>query len=69
MEAEHPLRIYRREAGLTLGDVAAKADTTKETVSRIENWVRSPSLALARRLSEATGLSLEEVAKAKEAAE
>lgn len=67
MEAliEHPLRKYRAKAKLTLEDVAARARTTKETVSRIERWERQPSLSMARRLSEATGLPLEEVTKPK----
>jgi transcriptional regulator with XRE-family HTH domain len=66
VKQEHPLRTWRNGAELTLDDVARRAGTTKETISRIELWVRSPSLSLAKKLSEVSGLPLEEVAKSKD---
>lgn len=55
----HPLREYREARGLSLKTVADGAETTVATVSRIERRSRSPSFALARRLSRFTGLSIE----------
>jgi transcriptional regulator with XRE-family HTH domain len=56
----HPLRAHREANQLSLKDVAVTADTTVATVCRIERGTRSPSFALADRLSRATGLPLED---------
>lgn len=53
---EHRLTAYRREHGLTLECLAQKADTSKATLSRIENGGSDPSVALIRRLMKVTGL-------------
>lgn len=66
---EHPLRAYRRETGKTLETIAGEADTTKETISRIETGVRAPSLNLASRLSQATGIPIDKFVKQGEAAQ
>jgi DNA-binding XRE family transcriptional regulator len=50
MANEHPLREYRKTAGLTLEALAEKADVTAPTLSRIETWQAEPSLALISRL-------------------
>lgn len=47
---DHPLRKARLKRGLTLEALATEAETTKATLSRIENGQRVPSLALAARL-------------------
>lgn len=52
---EHPLRIYRRDHGITLSALAIAADTTAATVSRIEKGEFKPSFDLLRRLVHATG--------------
>jgi transcriptional regulator with XRE-family HTH domain len=64
---DHPLRTYRINAGLTLEAVAIRAETTKETISRIELGSRTPSLALAARLSLVTGLPIDSFVKRAEA--
>ena len=63
-ENEHPLRRYRREHEITLDELAAVAETSAVTVSRIERRQRRPAVPLLIRLSEATGLSIEELARA-----
>jgi DNA-binding XRE family transcriptional regulator len=50
----HPLREYRKKLGLSLDEIAARAGTTKSSVSRIELYQISPPLALVGRLVHAT---------------
>ena len=54
METKHPLRAYRDRAGLSLEDLAKKSDTTRATLSRIENGRQNPSMALVSRIVMAT---------------
>ena len=56
---EHPLRTYRRANGLTIDAFAAKAETSRATLSRIENWKQEPSLALIRKLIKAADNALD----------
>lgn len=51
---EHPLRAYRHRNNLTLEQLAGRAETTKATISRIENGTIDPTFALTRRLIVAT---------------
>ena len=51
---EHPLRSYRRKAGLTQDDLAQRLNVKKFTVSRWEAGKRCPSLDLIRRIRNAT---------------
>lgn len=53
MNREHPLRAYRKKAGLTLQELADRAGTTPATLSRIERYELAPSLALISRLKKA----------------
>ena len=55
MQAEHPLRAFRRAAKLSLSELAAKVGSTKASLSRIEQGHQRPSLNLVGRLKEATG--------------
>ena len=57
----HPLRRFRlsRKPPLTLDRLAEQVDSTKATLARIELGTRTPSLRLAARLSEVTGLPIE----------
>jgi transcriptional regulator with XRE-family HTH domain len=54
MSTNHPLREYRKKLGLSLDEIAARAGTTKSSVSRIELYQISPPLALVGRLVHAT---------------
>ena len=51
----------RREAGLTQSEVARRAHTSRPALSAYEHGRKSPTLATARRLLEATGHDLEAV--------
>lgn len=46
----HPLKAWRRRHNLTLDQLAASCDTSKTTISRIENGAIDPTVALMRRL-------------------
>jgi transcriptional regulator with XRE-family HTH domain len=52
--AEHPLREYRHQRGLTQAQMAALMNTTKVTVSRIETGERAASAAMMKRIADAT---------------
>jgi transcriptional regulator with XRE-family HTH domain len=52
------LRSFRRERGLTQGQLASLAGLDQATVSRVERGVTAASIAVARRLSTATGIPL-----------
>jgi transcriptional regulator with XRE-family HTH domain len=54
MENEHPLRLYRDRAGLSLEELANACGSTRATLSRIENGLQNPSLALIERIRDAT---------------
>jgi len=64
-DAVHPLRRWRKERGVTLAELARLVDVTASHLSEIERGNNEASLALAARLSEATGkeVSLEEIAQ------
>lgn len=67
MELEHPLRRYRRENGLTLEQLAAKAKTSFVTISRIEGRRQQASHSLLIRISEATSIPIEDLVRASSA--
>lgn len=54
MQDDHPLRIYRRQRGLTLDAFAAAAETTGATLSRVEKGLLKPGFGLLGRLVAAT---------------
>ena len=62
---DHPLRQYRCDRGLTLGDIARMVGVSHATISRIEDRRLRPNLALVIRLSEATGgaVSIEQIVR------
>jgi DNA-binding XRE family transcriptional regulator len=45
---EHPLRIRRQAANLSIDELARRVGVAKSTVSRIETWQADPSLSLVR---------------------
>ena len=55
------LRELRRQAGLTLNDVAAESGISASTLSKVENDKVSPTFANLLRLAETFGLSLAEM--------
>jgi transcriptional regulator with XRE-family HTH domain len=59
----HPLRIRRKEIGLTMQALADRLDCTQSFLSQIENGKRLPSLGMAAKLSKETGLPIEAFAK------
>jgi transcriptional regulator with XRE-family HTH domain len=64
----HPVKRYRELHGLTLRQLADLVNTTDATVSRIENGLQNPSLALLQRFVDRTGLKAEDFLR-QEAAE
>ena len=61
MLKETPLRKWRLDNRLTLAAVAKDADISKAHLCEIELGRKTPSVLVARRLSDRTGLSLDEV--------
>lgn len=55
------LTEVREQAGLTLGQLARKADTDTETLRRLERGHREAYITTARRLAAALGVSVEEL--------
>jgi len=51
---QHPIVRYRRRHSLSLLDFAALVNTTKTTISRIENGRRDPGIGLLRQIMAAT---------------
>ena len=62
MKNQHPLYAWRRVNDMTLRELAESAKTTVGHLSNIERCTRDPSIDLARKLAEITGLSLEQIA-------
>lgn len=63
-EQEHPLRRYRRVRGLTLAQMAAEARTSFVTISRIEGRKQQAGHDLLIRLSDVTGIPIDELVRA-----
>ena len=56
------LKIAREAAGLTQDQLAEKAGTTTRTIIRIEGMgVYSPSVATAKRLADALGVTVDDL--------
>lgn len=53
-DVPHPLRIWRKKAGITLAELAQRANITPSHLSEIERHKNDPSLSLAAKLSRAT---------------
>ncbi len=56
---KHPLTIYRENAGLSVAALAALADTSRQSIHRIETGKQTPSLGLVARLLKAADGELE----------
>ena len=55
------LKERRGELGLTQAELAERAGVTRKTVNTVENGVFTPSTTLAIKLSQALGLSVEQL--------
>lgn len=64
----HPLRQWRLQAGLNQEAAAERLGLSKPTLSRYETGSRTPSLTQAAKLSEKTGIPLDQFVKQDEAA-
>lgn len=51
---EHPLRTYRKSAGISLQRLADQVGVTKSCLSKIETGAATPSISLAARIADAT---------------
>jgi putative transcriptional regulator len=55
------IKERRGELGLTQAELAERVGVTRKTVNTVENSVFTPSTILALKLSEALGLSVEQL--------
>jgi len=60
------LRIARAEAGMTLGELAEKADVALNTISRIERGAQEPQAATLYKLAHALGTTAAELIRQEE---
>lgn len=63
MDHVHQLRLWRKEAGLTLADIAGDVEVTPSHISEIERGLNEPSLSLAAKLSKRTGIPIDKFVK------
>lgn len=54
------LRALRTEAGLSVAELAAKAEMSRETIRLYENGARAPTWAQVQKLVDALGVSTEQ---------
>ena len=54
MSTPHPLRSYLEKHRLSMSAIAQAVGTSRQTIHRIENGQQEPSVALMRKLAEAT---------------
>ncbi len=69
MDQVHPLREWRKANDKTLASLAGDVAVTPSHLSEIERGLNDPSLALAARLSKASGIPIDKFVKQAEAAE
>ena len=55
------LKERRAELGITQAELAERVEVTRKTVNTVENGVFTPSATLAIKLSQALGLSVEQL--------
>ena len=60
----HPLKRWRFERGLTLHEAAKRLKVCVPTIHAIENRKRLPTMRMATRLRDHTGITLDELANA-----
>ena len=72
MEGSHPLKNWRlrQKPPVTQQECAERVGAgSKVTICRIEKWMFEPSLTLAAKLSEETGIPIDSFVKQDEAAQ
>ena len=57
----HPIKAWRDQSGMKQGFLAKRLGVVQSTLSDIERFKRHASLALARKIAEFTGLTLDQV--------
>lgn len=62
LAGESPVRVWREHRGLRNAELAAAAGISAAYLSQIEAGARRPGVATLRRLAEALGLSLDDLA-------
>jgi len=55
------LKVLRTQAGLTLEELAQKADLTRSYVSKLERGLSAPSVAVGLRIAKVLGVGVEEL--------
>jgi len=58
-EKNHPLAFWRRDNERSLQSLASEVGCTQSFLSEVENGNRTPSLRMAARLHQVTGLPIE----------
>jgi len=59
----HPLYLWRKQCGRSLHEIAGLVGCTQPHLSEIENGNNMPSLSLAAKLHDLTGIDIKEFAK------
>lgn len=62
LDGEHPLRVYREFRGLTQAALAERAGVNRVTVAEIEIGRKRGSVATLRKLAEALGVTMDDLA-------
>ncbi len=62
LNGDNPLRVYRDLRGLTQAGLAARAGVNRVTVAEIETGRKQGSIASLRKLAEALGATLDDLA-------
>ena len=59
---ESPVRVWREHRGMEAGELAAAAGISRSGLSAIENGDKQGSIAILRRIADALGLRLDDLA-------
>ncbi len=59
---ENPIKVWRSHRGMTARDLAAQADLSAPYLSEIESGKKEGSLSAMKRIAEALGLDLDDLA-------
>lgn len=61
VDMENKIRLLRKEKNISQEDLAKKCGVTRQTINAIENNKYDPTLALAFKLSEVLGVTVDEL--------
>jgi len=62
LDGENPVRVWREHRGLSAKDLAARADVSAPYLSQIENGQRDGTFGTMKKIAEALGVSLGDLA-------